>query len=1093
MECPLCYTCHNILSQKTVYCSCCKKCYHLRCTSIDEHEYDMSEWSSWTCSECVSIFPYRDIDDENLAAEYKRPSVPNDMGFNLLELSNQRNTKFMECFDPDSNCLNSLTSESHSCDYFSIDHFNTLLQDMLEPQSKQFSTFHLNLRSLSKNHDLLIHFLSSLNHTFSILAFTETWLSNESTSFFDIPNYHSLHHCRTGRGGGGVSIYVHHELQVKPRDDLVLNSESCDVESLFLEIPSCDVFAGKCVIIGCIYKPPDANIEYFNSSLACVLNKINREGKVCFLLGDFNINLFHSESHSLTADFLNMLYTNSLYPLITKPTRVTASSATLIDNIFTNSLNNVWKSGVFYSDISDHFPVFHLTSTSLNIHQEVAKPQRSRVFNERNIVCFEKQIGDVQWDDVYTHDDVEQAYQSLMASFNSVFNQCFPLVSKKTKKDRTFRKPWFTPGLHKSLLTKNKLYKKCISNPSLSNTTNYKKYRNKYNHLIRIVKKKYFSNKFDEASNNIKSTWGVINQLLNRNKSSATLPSQFADENREYSDPSEIACAFNNYFVNIGSVLSKRIDHIDGSPIEFLKGCYHPIQSFNPPTEKEIIDIITSLKDSASGHDEIRSSLIIRISSSIIRPLTYVLTKSLETGLIPKYLKIAKVVPVFKSGDCSQFSNYRPISVLPCFSKVLEKLVYNRMMNHLQKWDILYEHQYGFRKKHSTEMAILQLVDKIHIAFNKNEYALGIFLDLSKAFDTVNYDILLQKLLHYGFSGTTYKWLNNYIHNRQQFVNVNGFSSEYSTLTCGVPQGSILGPLLFLIYINDLSAVMSCLFPVLFADDTNLFFSHNDFSVLMAKANSDLEYISKWFKLNKLSLNVKKSSFIVFTSKNKTYHKYDSNLFIGNNQIAHVSSTSFLGILIDERLSWKSHIYHVCNKISKSVGIIRKFRSLVNQKCLLTLYYSLIYPYLTYCNIIWGATYPTHLHKLYLLQKRFCRISTFSDWIAHSDPLFKQLNILTIFNLNEYLTCIFIFNVLSQDISTPLPCKAFFQVNCKVHNINTRQAKLLHLPFYRTGLCQFSIRYRGVQLWNNIYHLVSQSKSLNHFKHKFKIYLMNLT
>lgn len=210
-----------------------------------------------------------------------------------------------------------------------------------------FSTFHLNIRSLSKNYDMFCHFL------FSAIAFSETWLTSESAFLYDIPNYHGLHYYRMARAGGGVSIYLHNQFQYNYRNELTVSTHDNDVESLFIEIFSCDTFDGKGFIIGCIYRPPDTDIKKFISSLAFVLDKINHEGKVCFLLGDFNINLFNNESQPLTADFLNILYANSLFPLITKPTRVTPSSATLIDNIFTNSLNNVLMSGLFYSDISD--------------------------------------------------------------------------------------------------------------------------------------------------------------------------------------------------------------------------------------------------------------------------------------------------------------------------------------------------------------------------------------------------------------------------------------------------------------------------------------------------------------------------------------------------------------------------------------------------------------------------------------------------------------------------------------------------------------------------------------------------------------------
>ena len=263
-----CHHCHDILSKSMVCCTCCTKSFHLRCTPINECE--INDWSSWICPECVSIFPYHDIDDdgltEDIKCEFRLTSSSDLMHFDPFDLSLYSDSKCMEQLDPDSNFFCSLTSDSLSCDYFSIDQFN-LLFDIPKSQPKQFSTFHLNIRSLSKNHESLYHFLSLLNHKFSVLTFSETWLTDELTSLFDIPNYNAFHHCRTAKSGGGVSIYLHNDFQFKLRDDLALNFECCDVESLFLEIPSCDIFDGKCVVIGCIYKPPDSNIEQFQSCL----------------------------------------------------------------------------------------------------------------------------------------------------------------------------------------------------------------------------------------------------------------------------------------------------------------------------------------------------------------------------------------------------------------------------------------------------------------------------------------------------------------------------------------------------------------------------------------------------------------------------------------------------------------------------------------------------------------------------------------------------------------------------------------------------------------------------------------------------------
>ena len=262
-------------------------------------------------------------------------------------------------------------------------------------------------------------------------------------------------------------------------------------------------------------------------------------------------------------------------------------------------------------------------------------------------------------------------------------------------------------------------------------------------------------------------------------------------------------------------------------------------------------EIIGKLKLSAPGHDDIGASLIKHVSSSILEPLTYIFNLSLQKGCVPKDLKIAKVIPFYKTGDQKSFNNYRPISVLPCFSKILEKIVYKRMLLHLNKQHIFYRHQYGFRENHSTDMALLQLVEKIYSALNNNEYALGIFLDLSKAFDSVDLTILLSKLHRYGFQDLSYSWLASYVLNREQFVYVNGYASSRAQLTYGVPQGSILGPLLFLVYINDLASVSSTILPILFADDTTLILTNKNFNSLISEANSGIGIFSEWFQINK--------------------------------------------------------------------------------------------------------------------------------------------------------------------------------------------------------------------------------------------------
>ena len=334
-----------------------------------------------------------------------------------------------------------------------------------------------------------------------------------------------------------------------------------------------------------------------------------------------------------------------------------------------------------------------------------------------------------------------------------------------------------------------------------------------------------------------------------------------------------------------------------------------------PVTEQEIYKIVSSLKNSSPGYDNLSPS-ILQLSLPLICPLlTHICNLSLSEGIFPDELKLANVIPIFKSGDHETFNNYRPVSILCTISKVFEKIMYSRLLNYLDHYKILFSYQFGFRKSHSTYMAFMVLIDKLTRALDEGKFVVGILLDFSKAFDTVDHDILLTKLSHYGIRGVPLLWFQSYLSNRQQFVTYNGVSSSVKTVKCGVPQGSILGPLLFLIYINDLVNVCSHCLPILFADDTNLFVSGVDMSHISEIVSKELAELSQWLKVNKLSLNLKKTQYMIFSrrkSKDETI-----NIKIDDQSISETKSSKFLGVYIDNSLNWKTHISYIAGKISR--------------------------------------------------------------------------------------------------------------------------------------------------------------------------------
>eukprot|EP00914_Ancora_sagittata_P002405 GHVO01005317.1.p1 GENE.GHVO01005317.1~~GHVO01005317.1.p1 ORF type:complete len:374 (+),score=-11.49 GHVO01005317.1:285-1406(+) len=342
-----------------------------------------------------------------------------------------------------------------------------------------------------------------------------------------------------------------------------------------------------------------------------------------------------------------------------------------------------------------------------------------------------------------------------------------------------------------------------------------------------------------------------------------------------------------------------------------------------------------------------------------------------------------------------EVQNHRPISVLPAFSKIFERLLHDRIYTFFQQNNIISNYQYGFRKNYSCEMALSVTIDHITSSLDSKKHVLGLFLDLKKAFDTVDYSILLQKLTHYGIRGNALNLLKSYLSNRKQSVKFKSKISSVLPVTCGVPQGSILGPLLFLIYINDLPNSLKFAKPIMYADDTNIFYSGKDINEMMNTFNTDLTSLTEYLKCNRLSLNVSKTHSMLFTL-NTALQNRTLSLMIDGAVIDTIKCTTFLGVKIDNNLTFSEHLKHTCKKVSKSTGILYKASKIVNRSTLIMLYNSLLLPYLTYCNIIWGKAAKQHTDRLFRLQKKALRIICNKPPMTHSLPLFNDCSLLTL-------------------------------------------------------------------------------------------------
>ena len=898
-----------------------------------------------------------------------------------------------------------------------------------------------------------------LNHDFTVIGLSETWLNDNDSDLYGLCGYKVIGHHRVNRAGGGVAVCVQDHVCFKERPDLTYFSEDC--ESVFIEVEKGHQQQNSNVIIGVIYRPPNHDISSFNDKMNSIVNVVRRENKTCYLLGDYNIDILNYASHVHTAQFVDMMSSNGFLPLITRPSRVTATSATLIDNIFTNDIGDINHSvqGLFITDISDHFPVFHIAK-QMEIEEKDAYIYK-RLYGSQNKDIFCHAMSNISWDEISRATDTQQAFDTFHKHLVKMYNKHFPKI--RVKKKYNNRKPWLSEGLKNSIKQKNKLYLKFKKVSSALNDDSYKCYKRKLQQLMKVAEKQHYHDLLVEYSNDIKKSWVVIKSIINKNKKPHIQGRFKIGENLITSDKELISNKFNDFFINIAPTLAKSIPCVNKSPLSYLGNRLTESIYLAPVSENEIGQLIKSLKDTTAGFDDL-NSMCLKISSRfLLKPLTHICNLSISQGIFPEQLKIANVIPLYKSDDSMSFNNYRPVSVLCVLSKIFEKILYNRVTAFLEIFKILHDNQYGFRKKSSTHVALLTFIDKVIEAIENDEYAIGVFLDFSKAFDTVDHEILLSKLDHYGIKGCALSWFKSYLSRRLQYVTYNGSQSSQQMIKCGVPQGSILCPLLFLIYINDLCIVCKSTEPVLFADDTNLFSSGSNAISLQDGVNNDLAIIAEWLKVNKLSLNIKKTHFMCFSAKNKS--RPGIALQIDGEAIAEVNKSKFLGVVIDNKLSWKDHISFVCRKVARGIGVIIKARKVLYNESLKCLYYSFIYPYMIYCNQVWGSACKTNIEPLQVLQKRAVRIILGVHPRSPSEPLFTTLKFLNCKNIFKYLIGRLMYRIYHGELHV---LHGFFTKTSNIHVHDTRQKCHYHLPLCRTNLGKCGLRYVGASVWNNI-------------------------
>ena len=877
---------------------------------------------------------------------------------------------------------------------------------------------------------------------------------------FKIPGYQlPFRKDNKTNGGGGIIVYVRDGILAKRRKDLETNDISC----LWIEI--CPKI-GKSFLVGNMYRPPDSRIE-FNDRFEEFIDVVSNQNKEFILLGDFNRNLLNPE---IERDWGNFTSSLGLTQLISEPTRVTQESQTLIDHIYTNNEETINSVYVEKMCISDHFAVFFCNrkshaSVCKNTHQVITY----RSFKNFDEAYFLSDLSCVPWDILEHFDNIDDIVSIWNSLFLEILDKHAPIKCHRVKSK--FQPEWLTPEILGCMKDRNK----CKLN---GNTSLYKELRNKVTNMIKTAKTKTYQTKIEEGKSDPRTIWKLFKEFGMKGKgNSGENNLGIKCENELITKESELADIFNNYFVNIASKLKEPIVDSEFEELNMFVQSKVPnnvefdIPFTNVGFVRQFLSNLNVTK--STGLDNIGPK-ILKLSADIISPsLVSIINKSIISGSFPSIWKEAKVRPLFKSGDKDDVNNYRPISILPTLSKIIEKWVDLNFSSFLNNFSLLHKSQSGFRAKHSTESALILMVDSWLKALNAGKLVGCVMVDFRKAFDLVDHQILLKKLHSYKCSNSCLSWFKSYLFHRTQRVAINNELSETSKLSCGVPQGSILGPLLFLLFINDLPlSLHGTSFVDLYADDTTIYEQHSDVKTLQSNLQKSLNSLHDWCRKNGMVLNTLKTKVILITSRQKRNNLLKDKLSLKYNDIDIKMTTSdkILGVYVDENLSWNDHYQHVSKKVSSYLWLLSKIKTYLSREHRLLFYNSYIKPQFDYCSVIWSNSSNFNIDKINKLQRRACKLILLHEYVSLNESL-EQLDILS-FDQNVFLTKAKIMYKIYNNLAPGYLHEMFQMRNVNldgtVSNLRSVANKHYVLPQAKCNLFKGSLSFSGVLIWNSL-------------------------
>ena len=909
-----------------------------------------------------------------------------------------------------------------------------------------FNVFMLNIRSCRKNFNMFLAYFSQFLAYFSCIVLTETWLTAEQDNVFTLPGFYHYNLYRDHRGGG-IKIFIKNGIQAKILQDYTLLNEYFEILSVELLV-NC-----KKIILCAIYHPPTSshiNNNAFVHSLISLLRELSRQKLPLVICGDLNLNLFNPLEYGYIENFIHDMLELNLSPAITIPTKINPENPitkfSLLDQIWVSERDSIQQSFVIPVNITDHFPVgINIDILDRQFHKASSM---MRHLTERKKDTFRTLLTNFQFE-VFVN-DFNKTFSTYYKQLFELYERAFPVTNTAEKTEKPA--PWMTDRLLLCVKKKAKLYKLYLRGKV--EKADYTWYRNRLSNILRKAKRLYFAKVFLKASGNSNKIWSSINSIMERKK---VISIEYIKRDGVVIVGREMANHFNRHFVTAAAFITNGL----AFPTSYVFHTIPVLEScFLFPTDVfEVTKIIKSLKNKGSKLLDI-SILIIKDNADILsQHFAELYNTSLSEIAFPSLLKLGRITPTHKSGSKNNVDNYRPISALPVISKIFEKLTLYRMESFIDIHSILSPCQFGFRRGKSTTHAIIKLLSSVITAFHRKQYCVCFFLDLRKAFDTVNHKMLLQKLAHYGFRGQCGEYLQSYFHNRKQYVYLNGHKSDEEHVKTGVPQGSILGPVCFSLFINDLPLAVDA-DTILFADDAAFVISGPSLVELFYRIEKLFRDLNKYLNNNYLVANSSKCKLMMFSSR-PTHHLPD--LVFSGGVIDWVRDFKYLGLTITNSLSFAKHIENVTLNVSRLTGALIGIRDSVPLQILKMLYNALVLPYLTQHLIIWGAAPSYQQHCLNIRVNNMLRLIMGVRWnngrpLVGTRELYKSLGLLKVASLYKFG----IFKFLKQLLEGRYPelYDMLLRPYHSIHQYNTRGGMFRHPPL----VCEVERRFLPHQM-----------------------------